>query len=64
MKNLYETYIRSYYSACRVGMRVVYGGTGERERERERRKIHARASGGVINEYDCRGSCHMSEVYL
>ena len=52
MKNSYETYIRSYYTACRVGMRVVYGGTGERERER--RKIHVMASVGVINEYDFR----------
>ena len=61
MKHSYETYIRSYYTACRVGMGVVYGVT--EEREREKRQIHVMVSVGVIIECDCGGSEYMSEVY-
>jgi len=42
-KNLYKTYIRPCNSACRVGMGVVYGVTGEG------RQIHVMVSVGVIN---------------
>ena len=42
-KNSYETDIRSCNSACRVGMGVVYGVTGEG------RQIHVMVSVGVIN---------------
>ena len=47
-KNSYETYIKSCNTACRVGMGVVYGVTGEG------RQIHVMVSVGVINEYDFR----------
>ena len=42
-KNSYKTDIKSCNSACRVGMGVVYGVTGEG------RQIHVMVSVGVIN---------------
>ena len=42
-KNSYETDIMSCNAGCRVGIRVVYGVTGER------RQIHVMVLVGVIN---------------